>query len=408
MEPDSGVGLDGDRRRDTAGDALLRPDATTQESCVEDLALGREFGCVGRADGQVWCWGDNGGGQLGDPDAGARRIDPGPVLMGGVPLSGAVQVAAGGSHACARTDAGVVVCWGLNTSGQLGHSGGPAPEPFQIDGVMVTDATYIGLGTSQTCVVRSDGSVVCAGLNNSGQLGDGTEEERTGTTVVVTEGGGSLAGAMDVQHSSFHGCSRSTSGVVCWGRSDNGQLGDGTSPATPRAGVVSDLANLDSDPVVGLFVGFQSTCVTRGSGQTWCWGELESFGLSPMPMTFLQTSPPVQVEQLPDAVGIAGGIGGDHVCVITRGAQLSCFGRNNVGQLGDGTVTPRSAAALVQREGGVLENVAMAVVNQNNTCALTAGGQVYCAGSNSGGQLARASDERSTRAVAIDVPCSGG
>jgi alpha-tubulin suppressor-like RCC1 family protein len=403
--PDGGArdggGTDGAIGSDAGPDASVPLDG-----CATQIALGTSFACSLRSDGQVWCWGSNAQGELGDATAGAMRFTPGPVLMGATPLSGVVEIGAGGSHACARTGGGVV-CWGDDASGQLARTApGPDLAAVELGGAPLDDAVGLALGVSQTCVLRNGGTAMCAGLNNSGQLGDGTDADRVGLVGVLEEGGATLMGITDLEQSSFHGCGVGAAGVVCWGRADNGQLGDGTMPAAPRAGVEAMLGGLDADPVVDLFVGFQSTCVVRGAGTTWCWGELESFGLTEPLMTFLQTASPMQMTALPPADGIAGGIGGDHVCVISRTGELWCFGRNNAGQLGGGTMTSRAEPAAVELEGGgTLTGVSAAVVNQNNTCALTASGAVYCTGMNMNGVLARAPDAGSLRAVPIALPC---
>ena len=70
---------------------------------------------VVRRDGTVWCWGSNGDGQLGDGTTTTRLV---PTRVVGI--TGALQVDAGGSHACALLAGGRIVCWGTNSSGQLG------------------------------------------------------------------------------------------------------------------------------------------------------------------------------------------------------------------------------------------------------------------------------------------------
>jgi len=82
-----------------------------------DLALGGENSCALLSTGRVACWGDNYAGQLGT-GVGARWVES-PVEIEG--LGNVVEVAFGYSHACVRTAAGQVLCWGNNTNGQLGN-----------------------------------------------------------------------------------------------------------------------------------------------------------------------------------------------------------------------------------------------------------------------------------------------
>ena len=376
-------------------------------TCVDSVAVGSTFVCALRSDGQVWCWGDNEQGQLGDAAAGESRPAPGPVRLDGAPLTGVVEVGAGSSHACARLDDGRVVCWGDNSSGQRGDAGGPSAAAVTSGGSVIDDAVGLSVGVSQVCVIRPGGVIECAGLNNSGQLGDGTDLERSGFITVQRDEGGPLGDVTAAQEGSFHGCALATSGVWCWGRADNGQLGNGATPLAPLAAVPAALPDLASDGVVDLFVGFQSTCVVRASGGTWCWGEIENFALDEL-IVFVDETQPTELPDLPPAVAVASGIGGDHLCVVTSAGELSCFGRNNVGQLGTGTTDGRRAPAPMELEsGGTLGGVVSAAASQTVTCAVTMTGGLYCAGTNSSGQLARAEDEGSIRAVAIPVPCPG-
>ncbi|HEX7118348.1 MAG TPA: hypothetical protein VF212_06145 [Longimicrobiales bacterium] len=82
------------------------------------LAVGGEHGCGLTADAMVYCWGRGGSGQLGNGDPSANSSIPVLVdLPAGVRI---VEIAAGGMHTCALSDAGDVYCWGDNSLGQLG------------------------------------------------------------------------------------------------------------------------------------------------------------------------------------------------------------------------------------------------------------------------------------------------
>jgi alpha-tubulin suppressor-like RCC1 family protein len=83
---------------------------------VEEVVAGTSHSCARRRDGTVWCWGSNQHGELGDGTA-VDRGKPAPVVDLG---SGVIEVAAGTSHTCARKKDGEVWCWGFNAHGQLG------------------------------------------------------------------------------------------------------------------------------------------------------------------------------------------------------------------------------------------------------------------------------------------------
>src|SRR5207248_4759636 len=78
----------------------------------------KSHSCALSTTGTVLCWGYNSSGQLGNGTTGEQ---PSPVAVTGLPA--VVEVALGANHSCARTAAGAVWCWGQNGSGQLGNGG---------------------------------------------------------------------------------------------------------------------------------------------------------------------------------------------------------------------------------------------------------------------------------------------
>jgi len=172
--------------------------------------------CVSNAN-EVWCWGDNSDGQLGD----GLRVDSNvPVQVPG--LAGAAQLEAGEDHTCALSSAGGVTCWGGNGRAQLGDgssydSGAPVPVLGLSAGVR-----QIAVGDWHSCAITAAGGVMCWGGNEWGQLGDGTFENRAAPVDVE----GLSAGVAHISAGGFHTCAVTHAGTAwCWGRSGSGQLG---------------------------------------------------------------------------------------------------------------------------------------------------------------------------------------
>jgi alpha-tubulin suppressor-like RCC1 family protein len=180
------------------------------------------------ADGGAKCFGDNYNGQIGDGSNAARSTSP--VDVTGL-TSGVAAVATGDYFSCALLDIGGVKCWGLNSVGQLGNgTNTDSGIPVDVSG-LATGATAIAASDSgsftdgwHTCVIVTGGGVKCWGLNDDGQLGNGTTTDSsvpvdvsgiTGVTQITAGGGG-------------HSCAITASGIKCWGANDQGQLGDGT------------------------------------------------------------------------------------------------------------------------------------------------------------------------------------
>ena len=96
------------------------PAAVSIGAPVSKVAAGKAFACALTTAGAVWCWGENAAGQVGDATAGSPRLAPAQVSnLGGT----AVDIVAGGAHACAVLSSGAVRCWGDNSAGQLGMGG---------------------------------------------------------------------------------------------------------------------------------------------------------------------------------------------------------------------------------------------------------------------------------------------
>jgi serine/threonine-protein kinase len=147
------------------------------ESAV-GLALGGHFSCALLRDGAVWCWGSNSDGQLGDGTGVASRDKAGPVSG----LEGVRQISAGWHHACARSKAVGVRCWGDNAFGQLGDgTTTDRPTPVPVPG----SYTQIAAGRMHTCGLRKEGGVACWGRNDEGQLGDATRQNKLEPTTVM-------------------------------------------------------------------------------------------------------------------------------------------------------------------------------------------------------------------------------
>lgn len=143
---------------------------------VQQLAAGDTHVCALDSAGSAWCWGDNGAGQMGLGTIGGIRTWP--SMVEGLPPVSLTGLAAGGAHSCALTEAGAVYCWGNNSFGQLGNgTTTTSATPSMVQGLpsAAVDAT-IGLtaGYDFSCALTASGAAYCWGDNAHGQLGNGS------------------------------------------------------------------------------------------------------------------------------------------------------------------------------------------------------------------------------------------
>jgi len=285
----------------------------------------------------------------------------------------ATSIAAGTGHTCAVIVGGTLKCWGWNVVGQLGDGS----TTDRLTPVSVTGLTsgVIGLaaGYAHTCVVTSGGAVQCWGLNDNGQLGIGTTGQRH-TPVAVT---GLSSGITAIATGYAHSCALTTAGAVqCWGANAYGQLGDGTATQRLTPVAVTGL----SSAVIAIVAGSFHTCalLSTGSVQCWGWNELGQLGDG----TVVKRLSPVAVVGLSGVATIAAGQ--RQTCAVTTAGAMHCWGFNGFGQLGDGTTTQRNAPVAVT---GLTSGVKAIASGGDHTCAVTSAGGVQCFGDNGAGQL---------------------
>jgi alpha-tubulin suppressor-like RCC1 family protein len=156
-----------------------------------------------------------------------QSTDSVPVSLGfdasGQRFITAISVGLGGNSICALTDLGTVYCAGLNGTGQLGNgTTASSTTPVQVSGL--GNVTALASNSNGACALKGDGTVWCWGYNGYGGLGNGTGTPSS--TPVQVSG---LSSVIAVSGGSGHTCALKSEGTVwCWGWNGDGQLGDGT------------------------------------------------------------------------------------------------------------------------------------------------------------------------------------
>ncbi|MBI3774575.1 MAG: hypothetical protein HY273_03320 [Gammaproteobacteria bacterium] len=197
---------------------------------VTALTAGPTHTCAATSVGDVQCWGSNSNGELGNGST-LPNTSITPVTVPG--LSGMVTaLQAGYLYTCALSSSGAVQCWGYNYNGQLGNGSTSYISPAVTVAGLSGSATALTAGGQHSCALISTGVVQCWGINTSSELGNGNT--MNSSTPVTVKGLTELASAVAAGFS--HTCAVSITGAVqCWGLNNSGQLGNGgtINSATP-------------------------------------------------------------------------------------------------------------------------------------------------------------------------------
>lgn len=354
-----------------ANDSSSPVDVVGLASGVRAIAAGYGHTCALTDAGAVKCWGYNSHGQLGDGSTEDRLT---PVNVVGLE-SGIRAITAGGAHTCALTETGAAQCWGSNSWGQLGDSSLiDSPNPVAVSS-LGSGLRAISAGYGDTCAITAAGSLKCWGLNDSGELGDGSTVNRP--TPVDVSGLDSGVAAISAGYNQT--CAVTEAGAaLCWGDNHHLQIGNGYPGyrATPV-----NVFGLGSN-IQGISSGYFHGCALTATGAAKCWGSNQSGVLG----DGSETDRPIPV----DVSNLSGGVrqvvaGGLHSCAITLAGAIRCWGRNSNGELGDGSTTHRTTPSV--EVAGLGSNVQAIALGKVHTCALAESGAVLCWGDNSYGQL---------------------
>ncbi len=309
--------------------------------------------------------------------------------------SGAVtptSVSAGGEYTCVGLTDGTVRCTGRNQFGQ--HADGTFDNSSVLVASSLTNVARVVAGDEFTCALLGDGAVKCWGLGESGQHGDGAFTQFSAVPVAVS----GLSGAIALAGGYTHACTLLGDGSMrCWGGNVHGQLGDGTTadPATGPPGSATTVVVSGIAGAVAITTGAFHTCAVLWDGTVQCWGNNDQGQLGDGTIT--SSSIPRTVSGITTAVAISGG--GAHTCAGLRDGTLACWGDNEFGQLGDGT----GARGMTPVQVSGISNAVAVTAGWRHTCALLGDGTARCWGQNEYGQLG----DGSTATSAIPVPVSG-
>lgn len=346
------------------GLALVRPAAAAGPDSLRFtmVTAGARHTCALTTSERAYCWGANLQGQLGD----SSRIDsPAPVAVAGGHTF--LMIDAGLEITCGVTTLSEAYCWGRNSAGALGNAAMVRSiVPVPVTGGLLFHSVTVG--ADHVCGLTVEGAAFCWGSNADGQLG--TNDTASSPRPLPVPGGLRFR---ELTAGDAHTCGIATNGLAyCWGSNDRGQLGIG-SRRTP----------LGPQPVAFrrhwrmLSAGSRYTCgiTAERHSALYCWGDNFYEQINPHTAVGARGDPilwsPTFAGEPLNLRSVSAGRW--HTCLVRNGDvnPVSCRGANLDEQLGR----------------NVLGKYVQVAAGDAHTCALRKDGAIFCWGRNDAGQL---------------------
>jgi len=244
---------------------------------IKSISTGDSFTCVVASDDKAYCWGNNTSGQLGTGSTGDSNV-PVAVASTGALLGKTIKsVSASSVSACAIASDDQVYCWGTNGSGQLGN--GNTNLSYSPIAVIKTGAfagktvKSLSSGTTHVCAIASDDLAYCWGGGGVGQLGAGDNSSVSVPTAVITSGALSLKTVKQISAGGNESCAvASDNKAYCWGANTSGQLGIGSASNVSVPTAVSVSGALADKSIRSVAIGSNHACAVSSSNKSYCWG----------------------------------------------------------------------------------------------------------------------------------------
>jgi alpha-tubulin suppressor-like RCC1 family protein len=243
-------------------------------------------------------------------------------------------------------------------------------------------------GGASTCALTTAGAAYCWGHNLDGQVGNGTTSPRIVTPTAVS--GGLTFASLTLPDAGRYACGLNAEGAAyCWGGNIGGQLGNGAIDTL----LLTPTAVVGGHKFVSLTAGGAHTCGLAADSVAYCWGDNQfgAFGdgtVKPSPVPVV-VAPGLHFKML--------GAGGSYSCGLTSAGATYCWGYGTVGQLGNGgTQTSQVPVAVA---GDV--KFSSITVGALDACGLTSTGEAYCWGNNSYGEVGDGTTVRRAAPTAV-------
>lgn len=327
---------------------------------MKSLQFGGTHQCALSEDKNMWCWGGNALGELGN---GSKTDTVQPTKVPG--LSNVAEMVIAGNSSCAILEDRSLWCWGHNSAGQLGIGDEVASTtPVLVEGPGAVK--LLRLTGLHGCLIDMNDDLWCASKFLAGV---------ESSTYKKIEG---LSQVADVAIGFGHACALTKGNSVwCWGLNRTGQLGTGNKE---DLSVPTQVPGIDD--ATAIYARGDATAIQRTNGEIWIWGS-RIIGVEGDPDEFDSTVPQNRSSVKDFPLHTLSNAGLSHSCMMDANDEGWCWGNGNFGQLGTGDTNASSFPVKIKGLGPLLALSA----GKSHSCALDKAGQVWCWGNNSGRAL---------------------
>ena len=372
-------------------------------------------------DGRLFLTGLNNNGQLGN---GSFISSTTPIKTQGIdgigilPKCKQIQIEGVNTYLALTQSGDTILAWGLNEYGQVGDGTTTLRSfPTRVKGIggmgYLENIKQIATGNSSAYAITEDSKVVSWGYNFYGQLGNGTNSLNTVYPDFVLKGpGDTLKNVKAI----------SSGGVFCmallcdatvwiWGRNDWGQLGQNNGTNSNYAiQVKNNAGNGFLTNIIKIEAGDNYCMALSNLDTLWSWGS-NAFGQLGISSPITRRSLPTYVHsfssvgKLSGVVNIAAGQG--HTIALLSNGTVASWGKNNSGQLGNNsTINSRSPLQVLDATGSFpLSNINYIVTGDIFSLVRTSNNQLYIWGDNTSGQLGLGDNNNRLLPASLTLPC---
>ncbi|HHX99198.1 TPA: hypothetical protein GX533_00740 [Candidatus Dojkabacteria bacterium] len=256
-------------------------------------------------------------------------------------------------------------------------------------------STLISVGSRTTCNINGDGQAYCWGFGFEGQLGNGDNAD---SNIPVAVKQGAIPNNVKLTSISTEASRVFSIGddgkAYCWGN----YLSLGPNPVTSNVPVATPLGEIPSGVrLTSIGVGNRHGCALGSNNRVYCWDD-DNNNIAPILIPF-----PAGVTSFSNL-----SVGSSHTCALGNNQKAYCWGLNSYGQLGDGSRDSRDKRTTpVEVKQGAIPNTVKLVsisAGARHTCAIGSDNKGYCWGNNDYGQLGNNSNTQSEIPVLVLLP----